>query len=188
MYILDSNFLTALPAIILGIICCSILFFLLASLLSKATGTSIRYRGGITYRGETIATPQTLDNLASETRKLFDKKYKIKKKIQEEFNEELSKTLAPIESKISTILSMNWSFYTVGMWMGSHHQHPYETELLKLIGKTSRYSAFNREKLSSEDLEKLKKINTALHIQKQEITAQIKDKYEQKIIELNKYL
>lgn len=190
MHFLDANFFTALPSIIIGMICMGIVYFLIFGLISKASGKSIGYRGGITYKGGTLADPDTLDNVAISIRKAVDKKYKIKKKIQEELAAELNTSLSSIEKKISFIsyLRQFSRMYRVGTFAYDNQRSEAEYQILSYLGKTNYFAGSDIEKITNEDLLKLEKLNIELYKEKQEIEAQIKAKYEHKINELYKYL
>ncbi len=190
--LLDENFFTALPAIILGMICFGIVMFLIFAIMSKIFGTSVGYRGGIAYKGGTLADPDTLDKIASEGRKLVDKKYKVKKKLEEECNNELNTVIPQIVSLIHQCFWMQQDIYRIS---DSFFMKPAEREILNLIGRTEiGYQSFKGEyqvpdnKLTSEDLKKIDSLVTLLMQKKEEITALITLKYEDKLKEMNKYL
>lgn len=179
MNFLDADFFTALPAIIIGMTCMGLLYFLVFGLISKASGKSIGYRGGITYGGGTLADPDTLDKVAVNLRKLVDKKFKNKKDVEEECEKELQQTLYPTERMISTI---SW-MYVQNFPTSSFRDMPYGNELLKYLGKDE--SIWANEKLSTDDKKKLKEISIDLHVKKNQVTKGIKDKYQKKLSELN---
>jgi hypothetical protein len=193
MHLLDANFFTALPAIVLGIVCMGIVYFLVFGLISKATGKSMGYRGGITYKGSTLADPDTLDNVAVGIRKVFDKKYKVNKQIQEEFNAELNITLSPIEKKLAFLSYATSTNKLLRIMADSYRDSETKYEILSIIGKTDYSQGYKQkgifsEGLEKEYLEKLKNLQNELLKQKEEITALIKAKYEKKTNEINKYL
>ena len=191
MYLLDaSEIITALPAIILGMICMGFVYFIIFGLISKATGKSIRTQGGLTHKGQTVATPDMLDNTVSDIRKVFDKKYKIKKKIQEEINNELRERLAPIESLTSGIFWIQSQYRASGKYTinGLGFSNQRDSTILQLIEVSLPTSIYEEVSLSKADMKKLEELNINLLISKKEIENQVKAKYEQKLSELIKYL
>lgn len=164
---------------VLGFVIVAMVFFLAIALMSKLGGQSVGYRGGITYKGGTLADPDTLDNIAIGARKLVDKKFKNKKEVEAECDNELERALDPIYKKIAMIGSLCNRNYGLGMYI----LNPVATELLRNIGKDCNYE-YN-EILSSSEKEKLKELSIKLHRQKNEITTEIKAKYERKLFKLN---
>jgi hypothetical protein len=177
MYLLDANFFTALPAIILGMICLGVVYFLIFGLISKATGMSIRYRGGITHKGGTVATPDGLDLLGSSIRKTFDKKYKAKKQIQEEFVSELQKAIEPINSQIRSI-ERN------GIYTAKPFRPIYKNKKIDHEPSASMKLISSIMNPSSEILDQFDKQIEELERQKQLIIHELKAKYASKFAEL----
>jgi len=168
MYFLDADFFTALPGIILGMICMGVVCFLLFGLMSKATGKSIGYRGGLTYKGGTLANPDTLDIVGGKLREVVDVKYKNKKQIQRDFNEELTKAISPIDIKI-LMIQRNIRY------IPKHYRYMYEE---KEINPDSR---FNFLGYSSKEQEGYDIQMEILQKEKQNITNEIKLKYAMKL-------
>lgn len=196
MYILDGTFFTALPSIILGIICFGILYFLIFNLISKATGKSIKMRGGFTYPSQTVADPDTLDNIGKDVRKFVDKKYRIKKQLEDEYSEELQRSVKPLENAILKIAEMCKSSYRIKQFsldlQGS--SFALEKKILSFIKKKIDYKpnpkgpgyydrfklSMEGEMLTSEDLEKLHTLRENLINLKEKALREIKIKYENK--------
>ncbi len=81
----EGTFLSALPAILLGMTCFGIIMFLLFALISKATGISIRSKGSILGgKGQIMTDPNSLDELGKDIRKVFDKKFKVGERVKNE--------------------------------------------------------------------------------------------------------
>ena len=182
-----TDFFTAIPAIIQGIICFGIFMFLIFGLISKISGTSIR-NTGIVSGGDTIVDPTTLDDVAKGFRKLVDKKYRLRKKIEEEYTLELDFTLSEIDKLIYFIMSLENTNSEIGRGLIRYHKRSNsEDELLKYLGITNVY-LFNISNLTIAEKQKFDKIRIDLYLSKETIKEELKKKYDDKFNEMSKYL
>ena len=165
------------------------------AILSKIFGVSIK-SGGITG-GDTLATPDTLDEMGKAVRGLVDKKYKLKKKIEEEYNEELNNHLYQINILWNFISKIKMTKVHKGFMIG-HKLNQTEIDILKYIGVyedfisgTNMFGNNSNFSLSNFTSSQIIKFNDVIHDlknQEENIKIKIKEKYDIKFIEMSKYL